>query len=57
MTLISKIEEYYEKESWVEYTKRLEQYFAANKITDNGKKRAVVLSVWSEDVQTHQEFV
>ena len=33
------------KESWIEYTERLEQYFIGNKITDNGKKRAVLLSV------------
>ena len=45
MALIDKIEEYDEKESWIEYTERLEQYFAANAITDNGKKRAVLLSV------------
>ena len=45
MALIGKIEEYDEKDSWVEYTERLEQYFLANEITDNGKKRAVLLSV------------
>ena len=45
MALIGKIEEYDEKESWIEYTERLEQYFAANEITDCGKKRAVLLSV------------
>ena len=47
MALIGKIEEYYEKESWTEYTECLEQYmyFAANEITDRGKKRAVLLSV------------
>ena len=45
MALIGKIEEYDEKESWIEYTKRLELYFVANEIKDNGKKRAVLLSV------------
>ena len=33
MTLIGKMEEYDKKESWIEYTERLEQYFATNKIT------------------------
>ena len=45
MALIGKIEEYDEKERWIEYTERLEQYFTANEITDNGKKRVVLLSV------------
>ena len=45
MALIGKIEEYNENDSWIEYTERLEQYFAANEITDNNKKRAVLLSV------------
>ena len=36
MALIGKIEEYDEKESWIKYRERLEQYFAANKITDSG---------------------
>ena len=31
-------------EEWVTYIERLEQYFAANEITDNGKKRAILLS-------------
>ena len=45
MALIGKIEEYDEKESWIDYTERLEKYFAANKITDSGEKQAVLLSV------------
>ncbi|XP_020609105.1 uncharacterized protein LOC110047679 [Orbicella faveolata] len=45
MALIGKIEEYHKKDSWIEYTERLEQYFAADEITDNNKKRAVLLSV------------
>ena len=45
MALIGKIEEYDEKDTWVEYMECLEQYFVANEITDNGKKRAVLLSV------------
>jgi len=56
MALIGKIAEYNENNSWIEYTERLEQYFAANEITDNNKKRAVLLSVWSKNLQTHQEF-
>ena len=56
MALIDKIEEYDEKESWIEYTECLEQYFAANKITDSGKKRVVLLSVCGAKTQTHQEF-
>ena len=28
-------------EEWVTYIERLEQYFAANEIEDNGKKRAI----------------
>ena len=55
MGLISKIEEYDEKESWIECTERLEQYFSTNEITDSGKKRVDLLS-GSEDEQTHQEF-
>ena len=31
-------------EEWVTYIERLEQYFAANEIADNGKKRAILLS-------------
>ena len=45
MTLIGKIEEYNENDSWMEYNKRLEHYLVANEITDNNKKRAVLLSV------------
>ena len=44
MALIGKIEEYNENDSWMEYTERLEHYFAANEITDNNKKRGVLLS-------------
>ena len=54
MALIGKIEEYNENDSWIEYTERLEQYFAANEITDNNKKRAALLSVCG--AKTHQEF-
>ena len=46
MALIGKIEEYNENDSWIEYTERLEQYFAAKEITENSKKRAVLLSVF-----------
>ena len=44
MALIGKIEEYNENDSWIEHTKRLEHYFARNEITDNNKRRAVLLS-------------
>ena len=33
------------KESWTNYTERLGHYFAANKITDAGQKRAILHSV------------
>ena len=46
------------KKTWIEYTQRLQQYFAANEVKGNGKKRAVLLSVCGvEDVQTHQNLV
>ena len=45
MALIVKIEEFNENDSWVEYTERVKQYFAVNEITDNHKKRAILLSV------------
>ena len=45
MASIGKIEEFNKNDSWVEYTERVEQYFAANEITDNHKKRAILLSV------------
>ena len=32
------------KETWPSYTERLEQYFIANDLTDEGKKKAVFLS-------------
>ena len=33
------------QETWTVYAKRLEQYFAANKIEDADQQRAVLLSV------------
>ena len=56
MALIGKIEEYNENDSWMEYTERLEHYFAANEITDNNKKRGV-LRMWSENLPVNQELV
>ena len=44
MALIGKVEEFQENDNWIEYAERLEDYFTANEITDNGKKRAVLLS-------------
>ena len=38
------MEEFQENDNWIEYAKRLEHYFKANEITDNGKTRAVLLS-------------
>ena len=32
------------KEDWTSYSERLEQYFAANDVTDAGKQRAILLS-------------
>ena len=33
------------KEDWTSYSERLEQYFAANDVTDAGKQRAILLSL------------
>ena len=44
MPLIGKVEEFQENDDWIEYTERLDQYFLANEITNNEKKRAVLLS-------------
>ena len=44
MASIGKVEEFQENDNWIEYAERLEHYFTANEITDNGKKRAVLLS-------------
>ena len=55
MALIGKIEEYNENDSWMEYTERLDHYFAANEITDNNKKRGV-LRMGSENLPVNQEF-
>ena len=32
-------------ESWENYTDRLDQYFEANEITDDGRQRAILISV------------
>lgn len=48
MALIGKIEEYNEKDSFIEETERLEQYFAGSEITDNNEKRAVLICVCGE---------
>ena len=44
MTLIGKVQEFQENDNRILYTERLEHYFTANKITDAGKKQAVLLS-------------
>jgi len=44
MALIGKVEEFQENDNWIKYTEPLEHYFTANEITDNGKKREVLLS-------------
>ena len=38
MPFIGKVEEFQEHNIWIKYTERLDQYFLANGITDNGKK-------------------
>ena len=43
MALLGKIEEQSENDSWIEYNERLEDYFAANEITDTNQKRGVLL--------------
>ena len=44
MALIGEVEDFQENDNWIEYAERLEHCFTANEITDNGKKRAVLLS-------------
>ena len=44
MVLIGKVEEFQENDNWIKHMKWLEHYFTANEITDNRKKRAVLLS-------------
>ena len=44
MPFIGKVEEFQEHNIWIKYTERLDQYFLANGITDNGKKWALLLS-------------
>ena len=44
MALIGKVEEFQENNNWIEYKERHDQYFLANEISDNGKKRPVLLS-------------
>ena len=45
MAAYGKIEELQEGSDFLEYVERLEQYFAANEITDDDKKRAIFLTV------------
>ena len=45
-TLIGRVEEYdSSREEWGQYVERLGHFFAANGITDAGKKRSVFLSL------------
>ena len=45
MPLLGKVSEFdQEKDTWVSYEERLDQYFIANDIDDNDKKRAVLIS-------------
>ena len=42
-------------DNWEQYTERLEQYFAANSITEEAKKRAVFFreeDLWSDEQPT-----
>lgn len=45
MATLGILKEFQEGENWTEFTERLEQYFLANDIEDNGKKRAILLTV------------
>ena len=44
MALTGKVVEFQENHNWIEYTGRLDEYFLANEITDNGTKRVVLFS-------------
>ncbi|KAJ8034251.1 hypothetical protein HOLleu_21010 [Holothuria leucospilota] len=45
MATLGILKEFQEGENWTEFTERLEQYFLANDIEDNGKKRTIMLTV------------
>lgn len=44
MALTGEVVEFQENHNWIEYTGRLNEYFFANEITDNGTKRVVLFS-------------
>ena len=44
MALTGKVVEFQENHNWIEYTGRLDEYFLANEITDNGTKPVVLFS-------------
>ncbi len=45
MATFGNVEAFDESEDWLQYVERLEHYFVANDIADNGKKHAILLTV------------
>ena len=45
MALIGQVHEFSSDEGWDQYVERLEHYFGANKVTDSGQKRDILLTV------------
>ena len=45
MATFGSIKEYEQSEDWTQYQERLENYFDANDITEEGKKKSILLSV------------
>ena len=45
MATFGSIKEYEQSENWTQYQERLENYFDANDITEEGKKKSILLSV------------
>ena len=41
--------------NWSAYTESLEQYFVANDVTEDAKKRAILLSACNANVQTDKK--
>jgi len=45
------------EESWTQYAERLEQYFASNEIKDEKKQRAILLSLWKQNIRVNSRSV